>query len=70
MHWKAPRGNGAQPEPRGQRLSGVTATSASNAWAVGAITADPGQTLIERWNGTAWMRVPSPTRINGAPAST
>ncbi len=42
-------------------LSAVAATSASNAWAVGSYsngTAD--QTLIERWNGTTWKRVPSP----------
>jgi hypothetical protein len=34
------------------RLSGVAATSASNAWAVG--TTGTGKTLIEHWNGVAW----------------
>jgi hypothetical protein len=42
-------------------LSGVTATSADNAWAVGGY--GRGQilsaTLIEHWNGRAWKRVPS-----------
>jgi hypothetical protein len=32
-------------------LSGVAATSASNAWAVGNTGST---TLILRWNGTAW----------------
>jgi hypothetical protein len=42
-------------------LDGVSATSSSNAWAVGAYsngTAD--QTLIEHWNGSIWAQVPSP----------
>src|SRR5271156_2310075 len=38
-------------------LSDVAATSASNAWAVGYTNSG---TLIVRWNGTAWKRVPSP----------
>ena len=45
------------------QLNGVAATSASNAWAVGSTsssTSNP-KTLIVRWNGTAWMRVPSPS---------
>jgi hypothetical protein len=40
------------------RLYGTAATSASDIWAVGL---DPGGSLIEHWNGTAWTRVPSPT---------
>lgn len=46
------------------RLSAVSATSATNAWAVGTTdgTADGTgkQTLIERWDGSAWTRVNSP----------
>jgi hypothetical protein len=38
------------------QLNAVTATSASNAWAVGY---SPGETLIERWNGKAWKFVNS-----------
>ena len=36
-------------------LSGVTATAAKNAWAVGAA----GRSIL-RWNGARWARVPSP----------
>jgi hypothetical protein len=51
------RWNGAKwtsvPSPAGVGvLFGVTAVSASSAWAVG--NARAGKTLIERWNGTAW----------------
>jgi len=72
VHW-----NGAawrrvpSPRPGGHRLlTDVAATSASNAWAVGFISTignltGPGKTLIERWNGTAWRRVPSPTPADG-----
>jgi len=37
----------------------VAATSARNAWAVGFIT--NGNTLTERWNGTIWKKVHSPS---------
>jgi hypothetical protein len=40
----------------------VAATSATSAWAVGSTGA---YTLIERWNGTAWKQVPSPTPTSG-----
>jgi hypothetical protein len=39
-------------------LNGVAATSASNAWAVGAT--DTNEPLAVRWNGTTWKRVPTP----------
>jgi hypothetical protein len=43
-------------------FSGVAAVSATSAWAVGISSAGPVvQTVIERWNGSAWHRVPSPT---------
>jgi hypothetical protein len=45
-------------------LSGVAATSASNAWAVGYT--DNGKTLIVHWNGTKWSQVTSPKPITGA----
>ena len=41
-------------------LLGVSATSASNAWAVGFIGGSPQQTLIQHWNGTAWKQVATP----------
>src|SRR6266566_2708499 len=43
-------------------LSGVAATSAGSALAVGYTG---GKTLILRWNGTVWRRVPSPTPAGG-----
>jgi hypothetical protein len=56
------------PSPGGLRhnnwLLGVTATSATDAWAVGRTfhRTPPYQyePLIEHWNGTAWTQVPSP----------
>jgi hypothetical protein len=44
-------------------FNGVTATSASDAWAVGG---NNGITLIAHWNGTGWKQVPSPNGSNGA----
>jgi len=44
-------------------LSGVSALSPSNAWAVGNTffgAPDVQKTLIQRWNGNAWSLVPSP----------
>jgi hypothetical protein len=48
------------------RLSGVVATSAKNAWAVGYTGASTLQTLIVRWNGTAWTRAASPSPVGGS----
>src|SRR5437773_1708168 len=43
-------------------LTGVTATSASSAWAVGKFGTSLGdQGLILRWNGTAWKQVSAPS---------
>jgi hypothetical protein len=43
-------------------LTGVTAVSASDAWAVGDYgSSGATHTLIEHWNGKAWHRVPSPS---------
>jgi len=43
-------------------LSGVTAISVNNVWAVGDYIVGSGsaQTLIEHWSGTKWAIVPSP----------
>ena len=49
------------PHPASSALYGVSALSASNAWAVGTLS---GKTLVLHWNGTAWTRVPSPN-VNG-----
>src|SRR5713226_4126227 len=45
-------------------LNGVAAVSTSNIWAVGYSQPNlggPSQTLIERWNGTSWRVVSSPS---------
>jgi len=47
-------------------LYSVAASSATNAWAVGVAYKSSGQadltsTLVERWNGSAWSIVPSPS---------
>ena len=45
-------------------LNGVTAVSANDVWAVGAYANKSSridQTLIEHWNGTDWIVVPSPS---------
>lgn len=70
LHWngttwaKVPSPN---PGKGGSVLTGVTALSARNAWAVGsscvsgcAIGAPHVHTLILHWNGRSWARVPSP----------
>ena len=42
-------------------LGGVADASASSAWAIGDTSFNAsGRTLILRWDGTAWARVPSP----------
>jgi hypothetical protein len=47
-------------------LSGVAASSASSAWAVGSYTAGTSsKSLVLGWNGTAWKQVPSPTPGGG-----
>ena len=39
----------------------MTATSSTNAWAVGGYSGNGNaRTLILRWTGTAWKQVPSP----------
>jgi hypothetical protein len=71
----APVMAGARPRPVGPAasftvsgsLGGVAATSASNAWAVGSTGSNTAaKTMIVRWNGTAWARVPTPTPAGGA----
>jgi hypothetical protein len=58
------------PEPAGGgSLHAVSATSATDVWAVGqtgpASEGNNHQTLIEHWNGSAWARVPSPDAAGG-----
>jgi hypothetical protein len=47
-------------------LTGVAATSAKNAWAVGyAGSSGSPKVLMLRWNGTAWSRVTRPSVLTG-----
>jgi hypothetical protein len=73
LHWNG--GTWAHmPNPAhtgGDQLTGVTATSANNAWAVGCTkcsTSTPAS-LILRWNGSAWKRAPSPRFGTGSSLS-
>jgi hypothetical protein len=52
---------------QGNVLSGTTAISANDVWAVGAWTysAPYDQTLAEHWDGTAWTTVPTPNPSPG-----
>ena len=59
-----------QPSPNASSadgLTGVAATSASSAWAVGFSQSGtaPDRTLIEHWNGRAWAIQPSPDAGTG-----
>src|SRR5450755_3204435 len=73
--YKATRESGAPANPASfniaGELSGVAATSAGNAWAIGSTGS--GKTLIVHWNGTAWAQVPSPapagSRLSGVAAT-
>lgn len=49
------------PGPGNNKLYGVTAISANDAWAVGYSYNSPVQTLIEHWNGSAWSVITSPS---------
>jgi hypothetical protein len=65
--WFIAHGPAASFAVRGS-LAGVAATSASNAWAVGCANCftSTSKTLIVRWNGKVWRRVPSPSPGAGA----
>src|SRR5690242_2370859 len=56
-------GTGQPVRPGSQNRFFGVALSSCQAWAVGDYVTGAGdlRTLIERWNGTAWTRVPSPS---------
>ena len=59
--WKTMKSPDVGGAAANNQLFGVTATSARNAWAVGTYSVGNVQhTLIVRWNGKAWKRVPTP----------
>ena len=60
IHW-----NGTQwvlTNPPGASLGGVQALASNNVYAVGTFSVG---TLITRWNGKSWRKVPSPDPENG-----
>jgi hypothetical protein len=61
-HWNGARWQIVSSPATGGELRAVTATSASDVWAVGDAPGSDGssQALIERWNGTTWSVVSSP----------
>jgi hypothetical protein len=72
LHWNGTawsKTTSPSPGSHSNFLSGVAATSASNAWAVGSYCSSgcgssfpiPNKTLILHWNGTAWSRVATPS---------
>jgi hypothetical protein len=81
LHWNGTAWTRVpSPSPgMGSALSSVTAVSARSAWAVGCtafcfLHAISPQTVILHWNGTAWMREPSPASarvgaLNGVAAT-
>jgi len=55
------------PGPTINYLSGVTALSATNVWAVGYHDgSNTVQTLTEHWNGSSWSVVASPNAASGS----
>jgi hypothetical protein len=58
------------PAGGGAQLNGVSDTSASNAWAVGAFLSEqgtPGAGFVLHWNGSSWTQVPSAPASAGNP---
>ena len=58
----------ASPDPGhgDNNLYGVTATSASNAWAVGEFFVGTStDALVEHWNGASWQKISSPDKGSG-----
>lgn len=82
LHWdgttwkQVPSPNPGVPRTPNNFLTGVAATSATNAWAVGWFNGRSGlsRNLILRWDGHSWRQVPSPNpgtfdRLSGVAAT-
>lgn len=67
MSWSIiPSPNEGSPSTSSNTLQGVTALSASDVWAVGAVNGGPSyQTLAEHWNGLNWSIVSRPNTEPG-----
>jgi hypothetical protein len=58
------------PDGGGAQLNGISETSASNAWAIGAFLSkqrDTGAGFVLHWNGSSWSQVPSAPASAGEP---
>jgi hypothetical protein len=73
LHWNGSAWRRAPlPVPTGAaaELTGVSATSASDAWAVGAFFSkqgNPGAGFVLHWDGSSWTQVPSAPASAGEP---
>ncbi len=70
LHWNGKswsKVNSPNPSSGYNTLESVSATSATNAWAVGKYQGgtNPVHTLILHWNGQGWSKVPSPSPGSG-----
>jgi hypothetical protein len=67
LHWNGKTWSKAGPIAtiNGSFLNGVTATSPTNAWAVGDYYSSTGAfvPVILHWNGKTWSKVPSPASV-------
>jgi hypothetical protein len=66
LHWDGARWTRvASPSPRlaSTKLTGVSAASAADAWAVGGVARHQvSKTFVLHWDGTCWTRVASPSQ--------
>lgn len=53
------------PQLHGVELTGVSASSPTDVWAVGD-SVYPSSTFVERWNGSSWARIPSPNPVGSS----
>jgi hypothetical protein len=68
QHWAVVHGSGPGRSTPAGELTGVTAASSRDAWAVGQQFDSKGfaATLILHWNGKTWKKVPSPDPAGGS----
>jgi hypothetical protein len=68
LHWNGTKWSqisSPNPGPSGGTLQAISADSAGDAWAVGAVLGGVSGTLTLHWNGTSWTQAASPSP--GAP---
>lgn len=70
MHWDGTAWSDVNPAPvdtsqaAETTFEGVACVTTSNCWAVGFSLIQDYQALIEQWNGTAWVLIPTPPQQN------